>query len=279
MNKILFSITAHENLRALSAQIDNIRKFNDDSAVLVHLSANMKLNQNDIYLIKSLSNEHIIFNDRRIHTQRYKIASPQIVNIQFASKMSYEYLCMLTSNECFFRRGAYEYMKQYDAGSYKLTSNESLLNQPKHRDACEFGIKLSGIRQTYTGQHEGTFYKKHIAENIADCILNFCPIDRLHHLGDTTEEWILPTALHLLYPSTNIGYPVTLIRDRSPDITGSDAEQNMQKTIHFIETITKQGQFDSTYVVQNPINSIFSIKRVSRTNNNDPLLQYINQLT
>jgi hypothetical protein len=185
---------------------------------------------------------------------------------------------MHASNELYFRKGAYDYMKQFDAGLYYIPSDNNLLCQYHHRDIVAFAQFLKKPMQTYTGQHEGSFFKKHIIQNIADIILSFCPLEKLNFINDTTEETMTPTALFNSYSNLSIGYPITLIRNRADHITGNDDENNIIKTIQFIEIMRQKSEYNSKYVMQEPIVSIFVIKRILRNNYNDPLRQYLRML-
>lgn len=274
--KILYSITVHEGIEFLELQVFNIKKYNPNSGIIIHISSNLNLSENDVGVLERISKlDQVFINPNRIPTFMFKIASPQILNVLFAKNIVYDYFCMLASNEMFFRNGAEDYIFKYEAGSFHLPSNVDLLLLEKHQDAINFAKFLSESDQTYTGQHEGTFYKKEIIEKIVEKILVFKPLNELHLLGDTTEEWIFPTALHLMYKNIKLGYPITFLRDRAPEIMGTDYENNMDKTKKFITNLIENESYDGSYVVQKPIESIFSIKRVPRNSHGNLLKEYI----
>lgn len=78
-------------------------------------------------------------------------------------------------------------------------------------DIVAFAKFLNKPMQTYTGQHEGSFFRKHIIEHIAKIILKFRLLENLNLLNDTTEETMTPTALFNIYSNLSIGYPITFI--------------------------------------------------------------------
>jgi hypothetical protein len=280
MHKILFSITVHENIECLEEQLKNIFHYNDNCAVLVHISKQFKLSNDDIEKLHTLKSQYALFiNPTSIETVYCKILTAQIVNILYAKNIEYEYFCMHASNELYFKKGAYDYMKQFDVGLYYIPSDTNLLSQYHHRDIVAFAKFLNKPMQTYTGQHEGSFFKKHIIENVAEIILRFCPLENLNFLNDTTEETMTPTALFNIYSNLSIGYPITFIRNRADHITGNDNENNIVKTVQFIETMREKSEYNSRYVMQEPIVSIFVIKGILRNNYNDQLRQYLRKLS
>ena len=272
MYKILFSITVHESIIFLEEQVKNILYYNKDSAILIHISKQYILSEYDNNLLDKLKKNFPIFiNPISIETVYYKIATPQIANILYAKNINYEYLCMHASNEMYFREGAYDYMCQFDIGLYYIPSDINSLNQPHHRDIVAFSYFLNKPLKTYTGQHEGSFFKKYIIENTADIILKFCPFENLNFINDTTEETLFSTAIYNTYSNIKHGYPLTFLRGMGDNIT----ENDITKTINLIETIRKTSKFEGKYVIQEPIVSIYAIKRVSRTNPNDELRKYL----
>ena len=264
--KILFSLTVHDFFPFLKEQIDNILKFNNDCIVLIHVNKEREITSEEQCIFDEiLKDERIIFNINRVVSYNYKVHLPQIANVLFAKAIQYDYLVMLTSNEMFFRRGCADYIKKYDAGC-----DINIATEMHDGMDCAIALKqfLNG-HNVYNGQHEGTFYKKHIIEQVVDRILAFKTKEELHSLKGTVEEWVFQTALHNLFKDIKIGYPITILRDRAPGLLEADVEGVISKVEQFIAELRSNGEVNSTYALQTPIKSIFSIKRVSRNYGKD----------
>jgi hypothetical protein len=277
--KICFSITCHEEIEFLSKQIKSIQTLNENSLIIVHLSKNKQLNQYEKDIIDELTNNNnIFFNPNRVQTVYGKILTPIISNIDFSKQFEYEYICLLSSNEFIFRKGLYEYMINYDYANNHIKSDSTLIHQEKHQDCVRFSNFCGMSGQTYTGQHEGTFFKKELILKISDKILSFCSLDNLNKLGDTTEESILPTAVYFICNGYKRSRPITVLHERlNPLILGNNHFLDLDKTITFINTINKNNSlegFVSYNCEETDLNFCFSLKRIPR-NNSSNLLNYL----
>ena len=275
---IVYSITAHENFRFLVIQIKNVLKYNLQSAVLVHLSDQFSISAEEIRFLRQMPNVYV--NPTRLHSEFYKVLTPLASNMVYSMEnIDYEYMCMLTSNCMFFKKGAFEYMKQYDYGAYAF-ENRNFTG--KWGDCRRYSLSIGGEKEpNYTGQHEGSFMKKELLSKLYESFFNFCPLDRLNELTDTTEETILPTGLNILYKGLKRGYPVCLIRDRMKHLEiGTDADNNVDKTMQYLRHLTDHPEAMVDYVLEDrqEDNHFFAFKRVNRTMINNPLLDRIQML-
>lgn len=270
-HKICFSITCHEGIEFLEKQIESILKLNDDSIVIVHISKQKNINQQDQEIINRISNGgNVFFNTNRVYTVYGKILTPIISNVEFSKEFDYEYLCLLSSNEFIFRKGLYDYMSNYDYSNNHIISDDFVMNQPKHQDCVRFS-KFCGMNgQTYTGQHEGNFFRKELILKVSDKIKSFCSLDNLNSLGDTTEECILPTAVYFICNGYKRSFPITVLHERlNPPILGNGHFLDFDKTIDFIDTINKNNCLERyvSYNYENTnLNFCFSLKRILRNN-------------
>ena len=264
--KIIFSLTVHDFLPFLSEQVDNILKFNNDCMILIHVNKAREItSEEQCILDKILEDERVVFNPNRVISYNYKVHLPQVANVLFAKAMHYDYLVMLASNEMFFRRGCADYIEKYDAGCYL-----NIVTRMHDGMDCAIALKqfLSG-NHVYDGQHEGTFYRKHIIEHVVDRIIEFGTEKELGSLRGTVEEWIFQTALHNLFKDIKLGYPITILRDRAPGLLEADVEGGISKVERFITELRSNGEVNSSYFLQTPIKSAFTIKRVSRNYGKD----------
>ena len=281
--KICFNICMHECFDFFEEQIENIFYYNSECCIIAHISMFANITQFDQTILSKLKEKYSKFfiNPNRLESHKGKVLTPVVANYLYSKELNidYEYMCLMNSNELFFRKGAYEYMKNYDFGCFRIpahTTRGSYLEE-KHQDCIRFALFASESKsgQTYTGQHVGTFYKMEIFKKIMDTILAFCPLENMNHLGDTTEECFLPTAAFILFPDKIVGNPITVVRDRTPDILGVDTNYCMSTTVDFIEKMRKNNEYPGTYVLMSPITNIFVFNRVNRTDPNDALRNYL----
>jgi len=257
----VFSITVNGYISFLEKQVENILHYNPDCYVVIHINKeNVFTPEEQKILDRILFNKKVFNNNNRVITKPKKIQTPQLSNILFSKDLDYEYFVMLASNELFFRTGAFKYMQNFDAGCFKNVAT----SMHEGMESANNFVKFLGGVSAFNGQHEGMFFRKKIILNIAENILKFCPLENQNNLHDCVEEWIFATALHNIYSNIKLGYPITILRDRAPDILGTDSQNNIASVAKFIDIMRTKNYFDGTYVLQTPINSIFSIKRVSR---------------
>ena len=121
MFDILFSITAHENIEFLCHQIDNVLKFNVNSAIVIHINKEVNITKEEWNLLKDKPN--VFINPNRINSRLYKALTPIMSNLLYSKEINFKYVCLLASNCFFFKSGLIHYLNKYDYGCYKFENN------------------------------------------------------------------------------------------------------------------------------------------------------------
>ena len=277
--KICFSITCHEGIDSLRRQILTISAFCDfEHAFVIHLSHSMQIGSREQEVLDSImAFGNVFLNPDRLQTIWGKAMTQLISNMEFSKSLDYEYICLLSSNETFFRPGVYDYVRNYDYGNYHLKSDAGLMSQQKHADCVSFSQSVGMSGQTFTGQHEGTFYRKELALQIADLILGFRKIEEMNYLGDTTEEVFLPTAAYVVCLGKKQGLPISVIHDRISSIFGTGYFPDTHNSCVFMSILAQKGRLDFESVYHEyptDFGNCFSLKRVNRLGY-DPLLDFV----
>jgi len=271
MYSILFSITAHENIECLIKLIENIFLFHENAAVIAHISLQSPITSKEIseklHIIPN-----VFINPIRVPTLNYKTLTPLLANFILSEQIQFEYICLLASNCFFYRKGAYEYMKQYDVGCYAF---ENRNYSGKWADCRKFSLSIGNEKgPNYSGQHEGVFMKKEFVKPLTEVLLKYCPLEKWNFQNDTTEECFLPTAMNVLFHDKKRGFPICFIRDRMKYLLlGTDNYYNIEKTKQQLVHWIQHPEEKINYVLEEQEeNHFFCFKRIPR-NLYDPLTQ------
>jgi len=274
MYNILFFITSNDNLNFLDIFIQNVLKYNSNCGVVVHINKTKMIDNKKLNELKQKNN--VFFVEPRIETRMCKIMTPLVYMNDYAltHNINYEYMCMIASNCFFFRKGCYEYIASYDYGCYSDFKKYNNFTD-KFKDCKDYQLTIGASDEpTYSGQHEGCFYKKELYGMMCDSLKKFCKIENMNNLQDTTEECFLPTAANILLKDYKRGLPVCIIRDRiHNNIVGTDEMYNLEQTIQFLKILTLPNIKIKYVLNDNEENHFYCFKRVDR-DLNDALLQY-----
>jgi hypothetical protein len=154
-------------------------------------------------------------------------------NYLFAKEqgMKFDYVCLLSDQDMFFRKGVYELVKHYDAGFMVCTSflkpndykengfaEGTLWNQKAEPFWTEGILPISEIQRIYSDQIEGSFYKRELFDKMLQYIealpVHYTSIEKSHY-----EEVTFGTLyLNLFRKEFPLWLPVSIIY-RSNDIT------------------------------------------------------------
>lgn len=270
---ILFSITAHESIESLQLLIQNILYFNKNCGVIIHLSQSFQIEETILNKIKAIP--HVYINPTRLYTMNYKILTPISSNMEYSMNIDYEYLCLSASNCFFYRYGAYDYIKQYDYGAYAFKMTDFT---GKFKDCRNYSITIGGenLPHFYSGQHEGVFMKKELIPRLLKSFYDFCPLERMNNIMDTTEETILQTGINILFKDLKRGYPICLLRDRMRNESlGTDSSYDLNKTTSYLTYLINTPDAKIDYVLEEQEdNHFYTFKRVDR-NRQSGLLDFI----
>lgn len=264
---IVFYLPTSDNEDYLKVLVENVLKNNKNCSIIIHVDSK-KGNY------KKIDNENVFYTKERIKSVKYKIMTPLVVINKEHRRMNIEcmYICLLASNNFFFQENSIDYMKKFDYGCYNFSKTSDFIG--KWRDCYNFSKTLHKEDITYSGQFEGTFYKKELFDLMVDRILSFCPLKKMNSLQDTTEECFLPTAANILLKEYKRGLPICLIKARLDGYDSDLYSYDYDTVVSLIQKL-RDKDYKIKYVLEEKEdNHFFCYKRVQR-NLNDRLLKYL----
>lgn len=224
--KILFSLSVHEEIKVVLNQIDNIRHFVPNSIIVIHVNSTNNELFEQLHAAAFLLQNVYLTTDRVDSTKgAFVLDIAHLNNFKYAKKLGlqFEYIILEASNSLFVRYGLPEYIANFDAGSHlrplkidshgdwnkKVFSHLSFSNI--RQEFIEIGLDFDTI---YKSTHEGSFYRKDIADFIFNFVSNIrdkC-IENNELPNYPTEEFWFPFALkcyQLKHPNIEISPTIT----------------------------------------------------------------------
>lgn len=260
MYNILFSIPVHERLDVIIDQILNIKYYNPNSAIVLHISKKFNFSMSSIdyaqfiEIVKNIGDVYI--NPNRMDTNKNTIMQTHISNYAYIKDIiNFEYICLIASNQLFIKEGFYEYANNFDCGLDLYYHNRNTkMNTAKSAYLDNQLLKYlykNDTKLVVSSQVEGTFYRTKIFYKIYNEIINNFVLDSLD-IGYPMEEIYFPTVISILNHKENIkvakkGY-ITYIPWKR--------KYTLRITIKSIENIIRHD------------NHYYSVKRVDRHLNN-----------
>lgn len=204
MKPNLFSLTAHENMNFLHKQIENILNYNPGDYIIVHLSTTLK----DTPVPFQFPN--VFINPSHLSTQWGYMWHAQFSNIEFIRKigLDYSYIIFEASNTLYFKSGSNKYMSSFDAGFTTRTVEKFWNKEAEIKIINDFTlISIIGHNKPIQSNHEGTFYKKELIEQIYDLLSQKYKMP--HQYVYNIEEIWFPNVCRTL--TDKIGLPLTIV--------------------------------------------------------------------
>ena len=217
--KIVFSIPVHERAESVFDMLENIFKFHDDCGVVLHLSQSFEISSpyvSEKTFFKILETcepyaSRVIVNPVRWNTVRinggvHLFLNTHFSNFDYACEKfgNFEYFMFMASNELYFKKGAYDIMKNYDAGLDNLRYNNWTQQKLAASDLRPRRmLRELGIQDFTISMCEGSFYKREVFKKIRD-ILEPWIDPKLPATGYALEEIYLPTVARKVVPADRI---------------------------------------------------------------------------
>ena len=265
-SKLLFSLPVHERQDIINNQIENILNFNPNAKIMIHVNKSFKnFNQED-------TKYHNVFINSKSFNYQYSkgLLWIHINNYLEAErlKIDYKYFIIISSNEMFIKHGLNTYVKNNKNGLQiiQYSQNINWHNFKKGLDKNKNIIDMLSYLKLdtfYGGQTEGQFFQKDIFKKIASIYIKYFGEDEINSFE--TEEIICQT----IFKSFNINYslPFTL-QNYSNKLNFDEKFINniVENNIKIPNNFIRDTLLPSPHIEQS-CESIYSIKRVDRTNN------------
>ncbi len=273
-SKLLFSLPVHERQDIINNQIENILNFNPNAKIIIHVNKSFKnFNYSD-------TKYHNVFINSKSFNYQYSkgLLWIHINNYLEAERLmiDYKYFILISSNEMFIRHGLNTYIENNKNGLQivQYSPNINWHNFKKGLDKNKNIIDMLSYLKLdtfYGGQTEGQFYQKDIFKKISNIYIKYFGENEINSFE--TEEIICQT----IFKNLNINYslPFTL-QNYSNKLNFDEKFINniIENNIKIPNNFINDTLLPSPHIEQS-CESIYSIKRVDRTNN--PLRDYLSK--
>lgn len=231
--RLAISITAHEELDTLLAQVRNLRWFCDEPLIVVHLNeAFFARIEEDATLrraLRLLEEEHgVLVNPRHYPTRWAHMFHAHLSNFRLLTARGEEFthFVLLSSADLFFRHGAEAHLRGFDASQTGWAPipvaglDTAPGHWPKHLKADGHFLALLAARGhdgIMYGPHEGGFYARHLMEAMTQ-VLEGHFHDWDYNSSYPKEEFFLQTLLRE-HPGARLGHSLAhvLVIGSNPD--------------------------------------------------------------
>lgn len=262
--KLLISIPIHERLEVVIDQILNVKYCADGSAIVIHFSPSYKdknscITKSDFMSIVNQFN-FVFVNPESVRTGMDDIIQAHMSNYEYAkTQCDFEYFCICASNESFIKKGVYEYVNQYDAGTFQRDIEGWIYEKELTEDSdLQDFLKKNQVKRIMATYPEGQFFRSDIMDIIHNQIKSF--YDYNHILS--------------VYPRDEIFYATLVghLKDRDKTLkVGTPYTYSAYHLTHLWNVTRIRIAFSLCY---NP--TIYSAKRVDRYIN-DSIRVYLRQ--
>jgi hypothetical protein len=274
---ILFSIPVHEHNDVVRNTIANAKKYNPDSAFVLHVSAGFRDFDPAIADI-----DNVFINPTRFATVHGHSQVPvHITNYIHAYNcgINFDYLTMMHTSEMFIKSGMHNYIKQFD---YSLWFDRK--SQPRvgawppwvvsFRDKIFKDLFDPYDPSYYLGNMiEGNFFKKELFHKIVEwTVNNYNVMDMLWTY--VTEEIYFPTLANFFGGNKQFGHPYCCFHHKTHYVDNTQDVDDIRA--NKLVTFWQPNNFVYNKIPF-PSLHLYSIKRINRELN-DPIRAYINSL-
>jgi len=298
---IVFSILVHEKLEIVLDQINNFKKFNPESVIVIHLSKSFRSQINsqicDLEIIRNVYINPISL-DTGIGDNSQLFG--HIENIRYVLKKSFyfDYVSLHASNDMFVRTGLDLYMRNFEVGStnFQITKKKdwiqgkSAINDRVLQRILKDNSK--SVEDLRGSQVEGLFMNKDIVIKVIDVFDNYNISSNVTLLGElmrrlfrsryirkiiiffnsslfyAKEEVYFATIMNLF--AHKFGQPyvyVNWVKNLNIDVEDIIAIRNSDWSF-FYHKLNENSNSKRVF---------YAVKRVQR-DVNDPIRQYINSI-
>lgn len=181
MYHIIFSIPIHEKFEVVLDQICNIKHFNKNCGIILHISKSFNYKESQISkeqfesIVKKIGDVWI--NPISLRSGRSDIIQTYISNFEYIkSRVEFEYFAFCASNESFIKPGTYEYMRKFNWGSKNIiisSPEDWKFGKDLFKDSDLMGYLDSQSSPVVFSNAEGQFFRKELFEQISQIISSF----------------------------------------------------------------------------------------------------------
>jgi len=219
--KYLVSILAHEKPEIVIDQINNISKYLPDAWIVLHLHRQFAWGPprrfrgySDAEKVDFTKYDRVLVNPVSHRTEWGNLHHAHNANFHYAAtQIDFDYFLLHSSSDLFVRKGASEYIDQWDMGVSILPPQPNW-GAPMVAEAdpvFQNIMKEVGAKELWTSQVEGTFYRKEVFADMLKVIEKYHRFDpKLPYIH---EELYYPTIASVL--TAKRGFPILLREDKT----------------------------------------------------------------
>jgi hypothetical protein len=274
----LFSCPIHENNEIVGNTIENVKKYNPNCVIILHISSAFKDFDFTIGNIENVYINPIRF--RTVHSQTSHVPIHLTNFIHGVNKkLNFDYVCILHTSEMFIKHGMEDYIKNYE---YSLWFNQD--DQPRvdiwppyvksYNSKIFKDLFDPSDKRNYLGNLiEGNWWQRELFEKMYNWTEKHYNIMTLTW-DFAAEEVFFNTLSHHLSKTKNFGIPYCAFHHKTHYVDNyediNDIRENKMVTI-----------WNNNNFVYNKIpifsKNLYSIKRINR-DTTDLIRNYINSL-
>lgn len=193
--KVVISIPVHEKPEVILNQIKNIKRFNEEAEIVIHISAAFYEKYSDEKLI---NNKKIHINPKHLETSWGNIIFAHLSNFEYMKSMGkFDYFVMHSSNDMYIKSGFLDYIYKFDCGFYvhPLVSDKSFWWPTEYAlkdKQLKSILKELNADMAISSQVEGSFYRCELMDEI-DTLIKKTMEQYNDRLNYPREEVYFPT--------------------------------------------------------------------------------------
>lgn len=268
--RILFSIAVHESRFSVKSLINNLRKFTNNSIILIHISADFSefdLVQEDFV--------DVYFNNVRMNTGYLdgSLLKAHVANMSYAERknLSYDYFVPFGSNQMLIKNGIEHFIVENNIKKCKRllpVSYVNILILFDWKNISFLRVKYK-IKHFYKSSPEGTYWPRALVQENIDDLIEYCNGVVSKRITDYRLQKLQRVFFsflgYVVYPLEELVLPTFMLRGGSKalgaDYCYKDWENNLHVPAEKIHSISRR---------------YLSVKRVDRSDNE--LRRYIDEL-
>lgn len=205
---IVFSVLAHEKAETLIDTIVNIKHYNENCGIIIHISSafdwdGSMIDEKTFYkLVEEM--ESVWINPQHVRSRRDILAKLHILNFDYVKQVcEFKFFSLMASNCAFIKYGIADFMAKNDylaAFDYFNIENKRAWEWSCCLKEKQYNKLLSGInaKGAFGGQVEGSIYSFKLFEYVADQIKHYYDFDDMTDKYQSEEIIFITVAVNYL---------------------------------------------------------------------------------
>lgn len=213
---IVFSVLAHEKAETLIDTIVNIKHYNENCGIIIHISSafdwdGSMIDEETFY--RAVGEMELVWiNPQHVRSCRNILAKLHILNFDYVKKVcEFKFFSLMASNCAFIKSGVADFMSRNDylaAFDYFNIENKGSWEWNCCLKEKQYNKLLSGInaKGAFGGQVEGSIYSFKLFEYVADQIKRYYDFEEMTDKYQSEEIIFITVAVNYLLEQGKMEY-------------------------------------------------------------------------